>query len=129
MAYGKDQQIETMVHKVVDNAVCELNERIETLQQRLQDIESKRSSRANAAINRVEAHDGNGQDFAPREESRMRMGYEDKIVSMVNAVKILPPNMIKDGRHAKENVQAICGFMVDEEMMDEVYSQFSHDEG
>jgi hypothetical protein len=58
----------------------------------------------------------------------MGMEYEHKIQSMSNAIKILPPNMIKDGRHLKENVQAICGFMVLDEMMDEVYKDYVHPE-
>jgi hypothetical protein len=56
----------------------------------------------------------------------MGMDYEHKIQSMTNAVKILPPNMIKDGRHLKENIQAICGFMVTDEMMDLVYKDYVH---
>ncbi len=56
----------------------------------------------------------------------MGMDYECKIQSMTNAIKILPPNMIKDGRHLKENIQAICGFMVSDEMMDEVYKEYVH---
>ncbi len=58
----------------------------------------------------------------------MRMDYDTKIQSMTNAVKILPPNMIKDGRHLRENIQAICGFMVSDEMMDEVYKEYTHPE-
>lgn len=56
----------------------------------------------------------------------MGMEMEHKLQSMTNAIKILPPNMIKDGRHLKENIQAICGFMVLDEMMDEVYKDFVH---
>jgi hypothetical protein len=65
----------------------------------------------------------------PKEEEYLKpmgMDYECKIQSMTNAVKILPPNMIKDGRHLRENIQAICGFMVSDEMMDEVYKSYTH---
>ena len=51
----------------------------------------------------------------------MRMDASDRIQSMQNAIKILPPNMVVDGRHLKENIEAICGFKVLDEMMDEAY--------
>jgi len=51
----------------------------------------------------------------------MKMDASDKIQSMQNAIKILPPNMVVDGRHLKENIEAICGFKVLDEMMDEAY--------
>ena len=54
------------------------------------------------------------------------MSREDRIQSMLNAVKILPPNLIKDGRHTKENVQALNCFTVTDAMMDEVYRDFQH---
>ena len=61
-------------------------------------------------------------------ESRpMAMDYEFKILSMKNAIKILPPNMLKDGRHLPENIQAICGFMVTPEMLDLAYEGFTHE--
>lgn len=65
---------------------------------------------------------------APTEyETRpMGMDFEHKIQSMSNAIKILPPNMIVNGRHLKENVQAICGFIVTDEMMDLAYKDFVH---
>lgn len=79
------------------------------------------------SINKVETFNN---EVAPTNEvyDGMRMLYEDKIQSMRNAVRILPPNMIKNGRHIKENIQAICGFMVTPEMLDEVYKDFSHEE-
>jgi hypothetical protein len=55
------------------------------------------------------------------------MSREDRIQSMLNAVKILPPNLIKDGRHTRENVQALNCFTVTDAMMDEVYKDFKHD--
>lgn len=76
-----------------------------------------------AQINRTEL----GEEQPVREDTRMKMALEDKIISMRNAIKILPPNYVKDGRHSKENVSAICGFVVSDEMMDEAYKDFSHD--
>jgi hypothetical protein len=43
---------------------------------------------------------------------------------MTNAIKILPPNLIVEGRHAKQNIEAICGFKISDEMMEEVYSKY-----
>lgn len=80
-----------------------------------------------AEINKFEKHDGEppSEDWSGRS---MGMNYSNKIQSMKNAVKILPPNMVINGRHRKENIQAICGFMVSDEMMDEVYKDFVHPE-
>lgn len=78
-------------------------------------------------IQKFEQHDVETPE--PKYEDRpMAMDYEHKIQSMTNAIKILPPNMIVDGRHRKENVQAICGFMVTDEMMDLAYKDFVHPE-
>jgi hypothetical protein len=57
----------------------------------------------------------------------LAMDYEFQLISMMNGIKILPPNLIKDGRHLRENIQAICGFTITEEMMDEVYKDFTHE--
>ena len=78
------------------------------------------------SINRTEICNGE-QEVPPREESRAKMCPEDKIDSMRNAMKILPPNLIKNGRHHHENVQALCGFLINEEMMDQAYAGFKHD--
>ena len=59
--------------------------------------------------------------------SGLKMDASDRIQSMQNAIKILPPNMIKNGRHLKENIEAICGFKVLDEMMDEAYIGIVHD--
>lgn len=78
------------------------------------------------SINKVE--DFNRETPTNIEEyNRLKLDEEDKIQSMLNTIKILPPNMIRDGRHLKENVQAICGFMVTEELMDKVYANFKHE--
>lgn len=80
------------------------------------------------SIQKFEKHDETPPPVNDYEgNSNMRMNYEFKLISMTNAIKILPPNLIKNGRHSRENVQAICGFMVDEEMMDAVYKDFKHE--
>ena len=58
-----------------------------------------------------------------REDAKLKMQANDKIQSMKNAIVILPPNLIKDGRHAAHNIEAICGFKVSDEMMDAAYSE------
>ena len=74
-------------------------------------------------------------ESTPRIESQDRwpgrtlaMDDEFKLISMTNAIKILPHNLIIKGRHKKENIQAICGFIVTDEMVDLVYTNFSHDD-
>jgi hypothetical protein len=62
-----------------------------------------------------------------REETSMKMTSEEKIQSMRNAIKILPPNYVVNGRHSKQNVQALVGFMVTDEMMDEAYQTITHE--
>jgi hypothetical protein len=66
-------------------------------------------------------------EVAPEPENNLRMKYDDKIRSMKNAIAVLPPNLIVHGRHTRENVQAICGFGIDVDMMDEAYADFKHD--
>jgi len=56
-----------------------------------------------------------------------RMSFEDKVYSMINTAKVLPPNMIKNGRHLKENIQALNCFIVTDEMMDALYKDFKHE--
>jgi hypothetical protein len=53
--------------------------------------------------------------------------YEDRIFSARNAAKILPPNLLVDGRHTPENISALCGFNV-VNMMDDIYADLVHDE-
>jgi len=65
---------------------------------------------------------------AIEEYNGMKMNDEDKIQSMRNAIKILPPNMVKDGRHEKHNIEALCGFKVLDEMMDAAYEGITHEE-
>ena len=94
---------------------------LKTLQKRIDELEAKIDKKpAKSSINRVEIYNGE-EEFVPREESKFKMDAKDKLISIKNAIQILPPNLKVDGRHTKENIQAICGFLVDEEMLDSVY--------
>lgn len=93
--------------------------RIDELEARILFLEPRKSPEG-ASINKVETFNGE-KELSQR--SNMSMDNKHKILSAQNAVKILPPNMIVDGRHLAKNVSAICGFVVSEEMMDEVYSE------
>ena len=53
--------------------------------------------------------------------NRLSMNDEDKMQSIRNAIMILPPNMIVDGRHTIENISAVCGFKVTQEQWDSAY--------
>lgn len=80
-------------------------------------------------LNKVESF--NGETVPPPEENEsglgFRMSLDDKVYSMLNTVKVLPPNLIKDGRHSKENIQALNCFVVTDEMMDLLYKDFKHE--
>jgi hypothetical protein len=77
-------------------------------------------------INKVETF--NGEEIPDQAYGISRMNFDEQIYSVLNAIKILPPNMIVDGRHSIDNVQAINGsFKVTEEHMDVAYSQFKHE--
>lgn len=70
----------------------------------------------------------NGEEVPVIETTGMnRWDRQDMIDSIINTIKILPPNMIKNGRHLKENIQAINVFKVTDELIDEAYQIFQHD--
>lgn len=76
--------------------------------------------------------DFNGEEIPEIEEEEkstfgMQMSYEEKLQSVLNAVKVLPPNLMQNGRHVKENVQAINCFKVTDKMLDDVYKNFAHE--
>lgn len=52
---------------------------------------------------------------------------QDKIDSITNTIKILPPNMIKNGRHSIENIQALNCFKVTDDLIDKAYANFTHE--
>lgn len=103
--------------------IAELNYKIATLEANI-DVKKGPSGRS---IHKVE--DFNREVATPPEEYSMilKMSHAEKIQSATNACKILPPNLLVDGRHTAENVGAICGFIVDEEMLDEIYATLVHE--
>jgi len=107
--------------------VSELQKQIDILIERVNAIQAEKVVQRKSSINRVEAFN-NEVETTPDENRGIRMTESDKIISMQNAAKILPPNMIENGRHLKENIQAICGFIVDDDMMDAAYTGFKHEE-
>lgn len=79
-------------------------------------------------LHKVEAF--NGEVVPEVEDNRTGMGNwseQDKIDSITNTIKILPPNMIKDGRHVIENIQALNVFKITPELIDKAYANFAHD--
>lgn len=60
-------------------------------------------------------------EAAAEHRDNMQMTRFHKLLSMRNTLKILNPKLMVDGRHLATNVSAICGFKVDQEMMDEAY--------
>ena len=103
-----------------------LQTRINELVEQIRDIEKKLEKPKITSINKMEKFN---DEVASTIESYhgMKMEESDKIISMRNAIKILPPNMVADGRHVKENIEAICGFKISDEMMDEAYEGIVHD--
>ena len=93
---------------------------IDSLVDRVSELEKKRSGKA--SIHKIE--DFSGDVETPVEEySGMRMKYEDKLISMQNAIAILPPNLMVNDKHTPENIGAICGFLVTDDMYDELYKE------
>lgn len=104
----------------------ELLKRVCALENTIADDKENKTKKQEATINKIETYNGDATPTA-HEDSAMRLNYSDKIFSAKNAAKILPPNLIVEGRHSRENISAICGFQVTEEMMDEIYLDFKHD--
>jgi chitinase len=97
------------------------------LRDRVSALESQLANRKGAStLHKVEAF--NGEEATVKEETSLRMTYGDKLASMLNAIKILPPNRIVNGRHSPSDIGAICGFIVTQEMLDDVYSSYEHEE-
>lgn len=76
-------------------------------------------SRSVSGLNKTEAWDP--APVETYEQSRLKMNREDQMLSAANAIRILPPNRLQDGRARREDVQAIVGFSVDQEFLNEVY--------
>lgn len=103
------EQLETKVTEL-DGIICDLLKQVEVLNDRI----LKRYKQQEATINNVE-------NMHPYEDTKLRLNLADKIQSAKNAAAILPPNLIVEGRHTKENIGAICGFIVDDDMWDMIY--------
>lgn len=111
-----------MAPKKTEN-VASLSKKLRELTARVETLEAKRETTPlqGKSLNKVETFNGEGE---PEPTGGLQMGYQDKLVSMRNAIKILNPKLInpKTGRHEIHNVAAICGFKgVTEEMMDDAY--------
>lgn len=102
-------QLEVKVNEL-DGIICDLLKQVDVLNDRV----LKRYKQQEATINNVE-------NMQPYEDTKLRLNLADKIQSAKNATAILPPNIIVDGRHSKENIGAICGFIVDDDMWDMIY--------
>ena len=118
----KETRINVMsLHKrvlILEKTVIEL---IEELKAR--PVEVPKAPAKEPGINKIETFNG---DVTPEVKDGLAMDETHKFESMQNAIKILPPNFVKDGRHSRENIQAICGFNVSQEMLDTLYSKFEH---
>lgn len=119
-----EEVVEEPIANMFDTNLLEL---ILDLQERVKILEKKLEKPEGKSINRVEKFN----DEVPstiESYNGLKMDASDKIISMRNAIKILPPNMVVNGRHLKENIEAICGFKVLDEMMDDAYEGIEHDD-
>jgi hypothetical protein len=88
---------------------------------------AKREAEKKNFLQKVESF--NGEEVPEVEVSNMSTWSErDMFDSVVNTIKILPANMLLNGRHRIENIQAINCFKVTETLLDAVYSKYKHDE-
>lgn len=107
------ERLEALVEKQKDQLV-DLDVQVRNL------TEVKTSTpKAGKTLHKVEEF--NGEQIPEQEDSNLKMTIEDKIVSMRNAIKILPPNLKVNGKHHKSNIEAICGFKVSDELYDAAY--------
>lgn len=113
------ERIEQLEIKIteLDGIICDLLKQVDVLNDRV----LKRYKQQEATINNVE-------NMQPYEDTKLRLNLADKIQSAKNAAAILPPNLIVDGRHSKENIGAICGFIVDDDMWDMIYDDLKVNE-
>jgi hypothetical protein len=81
-----------------------------------------------SSIHKVEEF--NGEVIPEQRESSIFTNYtfDDKVFSARNAAKILNPKLVVDGRHSAENIRAICGFEITDELMDAIYDGFKHED-
>jgi predicted translin family RNA/ssDNA-binding protein len=113
----------TNTTEVIQDNISNLLSRVFELEIRILELEKICSKPEGKLINKVEKFN----DEVPstiESYNGMKMDASDRIQSMQNAIKILPPNMVvkTTGRHMQENVEAIVGFKVSDEMMDKAYA-------
>lgn len=111
LALGKivehlEEKLEAMERLLLD-----FGARLESLEKRLS---------PSTEIQRVEAFNS---ETVPEPKDNLKMTDEDKIFSIRNALKILPPNLEREGRHSTGNVSAICGFKVSEDQITRAYGR------
>jgi hypothetical protein len=80
------------------------------------------------SINNVE--DFNGEVLPEfKEKSGMSQWSEEEMIqSMINTCRVLPGNLMRNGRHTKENIQALNVFKITDELIDKVYENHYHDD-
>ena len=117
-----EPKVETQINGVLENKVSTLEMEVELLKERITELETKVVKKATPlkSINKVEDFNGESET-KPYDDNKLRLNDLDKLTSAKNAIKILPPNLVVEGRHTKENIGAICGFIVTEEMMELLY--------
>lgn len=98
-----------------------LSKQIYDILERVKVLETPVKAPKGTSIHKVEL----GEVSTPVEEysGMMRMDYSDKLISMRNAIAILPPNLMVDEKHTPENIGAICGFIVTEDMYADLYKE------
>lgn len=120
-------------NKTARHTCMSLNKRIETLEEQVEKLLKAATpvaptKRQENSIQKVE--DFSGEEIpVPEKHGGIRLTDQDRLRSMDNAIRCLPPNYTVEGRHTKENIGAICGFVVTDNMMDEVYSKVKHQNG
>jgi hypothetical protein len=96
--------------------------RITELQEEITVLKTPAPKKAVKTIQSVETHNGE-KEPEPRDDG-MYLNTKDQINSMVTLICLLPPNMVdENNRQPLINVKAICGFAINEEMMDRAYAQ------
>jgi len=82
-----------------------------------------------ATIQKVETF--NGETIPEQQVSDVRrlMNEDETIQNIKNIIAILPPNLIKDGRHSYPNIRALGGPHLTDELIDKVYDQLGLSEG
>lgn len=60
-------------------------------------------------------------DNSTHQYSGLNMDDEFRLISIRNAIAILPPNLMIDGKHTKANISAIVGFKITDEQWKQAY--------